>query len=36
MHIYISEGETEIEGSVSELRNVSEYIKRAKIGSIKH
>jgi hypothetical protein len=36
MHIYISDGETEIEGSVSELRNVSEYIKRAKTGSIKY
>jgi hypothetical protein len=35
MHVYISENETAIEGSVSELRNIAEFVKRARIGSIK-
>lgn len=35
MHIYISENETTIEGSVSELRNIAKYVKGAKTGSIK-
>ncbi len=35
MHVYIDDDETTIEGTVSELRNLSEYIKRARIGSVK-
>jgi len=35
MHIYISEGEEQpaISGTVSEFRNIAEYVKRAKLGS---
>ena len=35
MHVYISSDETAIEGSIPEMRNISEYIKRARVGSIK-
>ena len=32
MHVYISEDETAVEGTVSELRNLSEFMKRAVEG----
>lgn len=35
MHVYITDDQPAIEGTVDELRNVAEYIQRSKIGSIK-
>ena len=36
MHVYINDDETAIEGTVSELRNLSKFMKRARIGSSMH
>jgi hypothetical protein len=35
MHVYITDNQPAIEGTVIELRNVAEYIQRSKIGSVK-
>jgi len=35
MHVYITEDQPAIEGTVDEFRDVAEYIQRSKIGSIK-
>mgnify|MGYP001557246414 CR=1 FL=1 len=35
MYVYMSENETAIEGSVSELMNIAEYIQQARTGSKK-
>ena len=34
MHVYVTDDQPAIEGTVDELRNVSEYIKRSKIGAV--